>query len=240
MRRPAGARRRTARPREARCYGQFCGLAKALDVVGERWTLLLVRDLMLGPKRFGDLSRGLEGLAPNLLATRLTEMQSRGLIEKVSLPDGRSAAYALTAAGRELEPALAALGQWGFRFLTQPSPHDRKDLAWGLFAMKARYRARAAAGAGKAGVAGGVTQKLVAEIRAEGRVFQFRLDGPHIDLRQDASALPDTILEGDGDSFRALFFRGASLAALRASGRVACTGSGGAVGRFLGAFGLTA
>jgi DNA-binding HxlR family transcriptional regulator len=222
---------RKARPvgpaqRDRRSYGQACGLAKALDVVGERWTLLLARDLMLGPKRFSELQRGLEGLAPNLLAARLKEMETLGLLAKAPAEGARGEAYVLTPAGRELEPALHALGQWGFRFLAKPDPADRKELAWALFALKRRYR--------------GTGKPLLAEFRCEGRVFQYRLAGDQADLQEGSQGLPDVLLEGDGDTFRALFFRGEPAGSLRAAKKLRCGGSEGKLGDFLKAFGLKA
>lgn len=193
-------------------------------MVGERWTLLLVRDLMLGPKRFTELQRGLDGLAPNLLAARLKEMEALGLAEKAPLADTRGEAYALTAAGRELEPALHALGQWGFRYLARPDASDRKELAWGLFALKRRYR--------------GIEKPLLAEIRCEGRLFQYRLEEGRADLREGSHGLPDVLLQAEGDAFRGLFFRGESAGALRAAGKLECGGSEEKLGAFLGAFGL--
>src|SRR5437660_7820998 len=96
-----------------RSYKQFCGLAKALDVVGERWTLRIVRNLLLGPLRYSDLLRGLPGITTNLLAKRLREMEEFGLIEKTrgTTTDGAHA-YGLTTLGAGLEPAIHALGHW--------------------------------------------------------------------------------------------------------------------------------
>lgn len=209
---------------ERRSYGQSCGLAKALDVVGERWTLLLARDLMLGPKRFSELQRGLDGLAPNLLAARLKEMEALGLLEKSSVPGARGEAYALTQAGRELEPALHALGQWGFRYLSKPDPADRKELAWALFALKRRYR--------------GTDKPLLAEFRCEGRIFQYRLDGDRAELREGSHGLPEVLLQGEGDAFRALFYRGESAGVLRTAKKMEFGGSEGKLRDFLRAFGL--
>src|SRR3954467_4433726 len=98
---------------DRRTYNQYCGLAKALDVVGERWTLLIVRNLLLGPLRYSDLLRGLPGITTNLLAKRLREMEELDLIERVSgpVPDAGHA-YRLTALGAALEPAVHALGSW--------------------------------------------------------------------------------------------------------------------------------
>ena len=88
-----------------RSYDQYCGLARALDVLGERWTLLVVRNLLLGPQRYSDLLRGLPGITTNLLAKRLKEMEAEGLIERAS-GASESVAYRLTPSGQALEPAL--------------------------------------------------------------------------------------------------------------------------------------
>ena len=97
-----------------RSYSQPCPVAGALDVVGERWTLLLVRDLMSGPLRFTELQQGLPGIAPNLLSDRLKMLCEQGLVERVPLPPpaGRST-DALTATGRDLGPVIHALSRFG-------------------------------------------------------------------------------------------------------------------------------
>ncbi|MCO5309204.1 MAG: helix-turn-helix transcriptional regulator [Austwickia sp.] len=97
-----------------RDYGQYCGLARALDLVGERWGLLIVRDLLCGPLRFGELQSGLVGIPSNVLTNRLKELEAGGVIERVLLAaPARGTAYALTEAGRSLEATLVALGRWG-------------------------------------------------------------------------------------------------------------------------------
>ncbi len=99
-----------------RSYGEACGLAHALDLVGERWALLVVRELVLGPKRFTDLRAGLAGASPNVLAQRLRELEEVGVVRRrrLALP-ASSAVYELTEWGRELEPIVLALGTWGLR-----------------------------------------------------------------------------------------------------------------------------
>src|SRR3954463_10844141 len=92
-----------------RTYKQFCGLAKALDLVGERWTLLVVRNLLLGPLRYSDLLRGLPGITTNLLAKRLREMEREGLLERVRASGAGGQLYRLSAIGAALEPAVHAL-----------------------------------------------------------------------------------------------------------------------------------
>src|SRR3712207_6674695 len=97
-----------------RSYDQFCALAKALDVLGERWTLLVVRELLLGPKRYSDLLEGLPGIGTNLLATRLKTLEANGLVARRRLPaPAASTVYELTDRGRGLEPALYELMRWG-------------------------------------------------------------------------------------------------------------------------------
>jgi len=106
-------------------YEQTCGLARALDVVGERWSLLIVRELLLGPKRFTDLLEGLPGIPPSLLSARLKQMQAAEVIAKEVLPPpAASTVYLLTAAGAELETAVLALGRWGVQFGRKPRPTD--------------------------------------------------------------------------------------------------------------------
>jgi DNA-binding HxlR family transcriptional regulator len=97
-----------------RTYGDRCGIARALDAVGERWALLVVRELLLGPKRFTDLRAGLPGASPNVLAQRLRELEAAGIAERRALaPPAASQVYALTARGAALEPVVLALGRWG-------------------------------------------------------------------------------------------------------------------------------
>ena len=97
-----------------RTYGDRCGIARALDVVGERWALLVVRELLLGPKRFTDLRAGLPGLSPDVLSQRLRELEQAGLVRRRKLaPPAGSRVYELTERGLALEPILLELGRWG-------------------------------------------------------------------------------------------------------------------------------
>lgn len=98
---------------DTRSYAQLCGIATALDVVGDRWALLVVRDLMLGPLRFGDMVEGLPGIGTNTLSSRLKQLEGAGVVRR-RLAD-RATVYELTPYGRELEPILMALGRWGTR-----------------------------------------------------------------------------------------------------------------------------
>lgn len=99
-----------------RTYGDSCGIARALDIVGERWALLVVRELALGPKRFTDLRAGLPKAGPDMLAARLRELEAAGVVRRRTLPPPAAArVYELTAWGTELAPVLLALGRWGSR-----------------------------------------------------------------------------------------------------------------------------
>src|ERR1700748_198825 len=99
-----------------RTYGDSCGIARALDIVGERWALLVVRELVLGPKRFTDLRAGLPRVGPDMLAARLRELEEAGVVRRATLPSpAASKVYALTEWGGELAPVLLALGRWGSR-----------------------------------------------------------------------------------------------------------------------------
>src|SRR3954449_3642338 len=97
-----------------RTYGDRCGVARALDVVGERWALLVVRELLLGPKRFTDLRAGLPHVSPNVLSQRLRELEEAGIVRRRKLPPpAGSRVYELTEWGEELEPIVTRLGAWG-------------------------------------------------------------------------------------------------------------------------------
>jgi DNA-binding HxlR family transcriptional regulator len=101
---------------ERRTYGDSCGIARALDIVGERWALLVVRELVLGPKRFTDLREGLPKLGPDMLAQRLRDLVQAGVVRRRALPPpAASQVYELTDWGSELAPVLMALGRWGSR-----------------------------------------------------------------------------------------------------------------------------
>jgi DNA-binding HxlR family transcriptional regulator len=106
----------------ARDYGQFGGITRALELVGERWALLIVRDLLVGPRRYGELAAGLPRIPSNILAARLKDLQAAGVIRRA--PRSRVIVYELTPYGRELEPVVLALGAWGFKALDDPRPEQ--------------------------------------------------------------------------------------------------------------------
>ena len=111
-----------------RSYGEQCGVARSLDVIGERWALLIVRELLLGPKRFNDLLAGLAGASPNVISQRLRELTASGVVRHRDLgPPARVGVYELTDWGRELEPVILHLGQWGTRAPLPEGAHAGLD-----------------------------------------------------------------------------------------------------------------
>ena len=109
----------------ARSYGQFCGLARALELVGERWSLLIVRDLLVGARRFTDLRQGLPRIPTNVLADRLKELEQAGIVRRRVLPrPAASVVYELTAYGSQLDEVVLRLGLWGAQSLREPRPGE--------------------------------------------------------------------------------------------------------------------
>jgi DNA-binding HxlR family transcriptional regulator len=115
-----------------RSYGEFCSIARALDVVGDRWSLLIVRELLLqGSTRFTELKKGLPGIATNLLSTRLKELEEAGVLTREDAPPPiATTLYALTPTGRSLMPVLKALGAWGLGFMAEEHPGDAFRPQW--------------------------------------------------------------------------------------------------------------
>ncbi|MGH3519969.1 MAG: winged helix-turn-helix transcriptional regulator [Haloechinothrix sp.] len=129
-----------------RRYRQFCPLARALDVLGERWTLLLIRELMVGPRRYSDLRNALPGLATDLLATRLRQLQESGLIDRREVPPPTPATvYELTTRGRALKPVIRELANWGRPLLSEPADDWLPDSAL-LLGMETAFHPEAAEG----------------------------------------------------------------------------------------------
>ncbi len=187
-----------------RSYRQYCGLARCLDRIGERWTLLIVRNLLLGPRRYGDLLAELPGITTNLLAKRLRELEAMGVVERVEKPPPVAATlYALTEMGAALEPALLELGRWGARFMREPRRDDTVNIGWGLISLKRRYR-------------GGLD--LVAELRMAERRFEVALTPIYMRVSERASEHAELVVSGSAESFRELFFAGASARRLVAAG----------------------
>lgn len=125
----------------ARTYGQFCGLARALEIIGERWSVLVIRDLILSPKRFNELKETLPRIPSSILSARLNELEQAGVIRRRVLPQLDAAVvYELTEYGSELESVLLQLGVWGARSLGDPGPDDTFSLDIAILALHACFR----------------------------------------------------------------------------------------------------
>src|SRR5262245_27063740 len=119
-----------------RTYGQFCPIAKAAELFCERWTALILRDLVAGATRFGQLKRGVPLASPTLLSRRLKELESEGVIERRRPPNGRGWTYHLTAAGREFAPLIQALGVWGQRWTRRELARHEINLTLLMWALE--------------------------------------------------------------------------------------------------------
>ncbi|MFP5305180.1 MAG: winged helix-turn-helix transcriptional regulator [Gammaproteobacteria bacterium] len=119
-------------------YAQFCALARAAEILGERWTLLIIRELLLGPKRFGDLAGRLDGVSPTMLTSRLNALVESGVVQRATLPPPFNAqVYELTPVGQALRPAMRDLIRWGGHFLFPMREDDEFEPDWALLALDA-------------------------------------------------------------------------------------------------------
>lgn len=161
----------------ARDYGQFDGVTRAVELIGERWALLIVRNLLVGPRRYGELTAGLPRIPTNILATRLKELQAAGVIRRA--PRSRIIIYELTPYGRELEPVVLALGAWGFKALEDPRDEQVITADSMTIDLRAAFRANVAASLPTTAYAATVS----------GDELLIRVDGDQLDVSR-----------GDGDA----------------------------------------
>jgi DNA-binding HxlR family transcriptional regulator len=170
-----------------RSYGQYCSVAKALDVVGDRWTLLIIRELLLqGPCRYTDLRNGLPGIATNLLADRLSELEGAGLVRREeAAPPVATALFHLTEAGAGLEPALEALGGWGIRYMAEPADDDEFRSHWFTFPVELFLHDSDPGG-----------PALSIELRPGGRPAVVEVSGGEVRTRLGSAPSPDLVLAG--------------------------------------------
>lgn len=175
----------------SRSYRQFCGVARALDLVGERWALLVVRELILGPKRFTDLRQGLPGIGTNVLAARLKELVRAGVVRRGTLPPpAATTVYELTPYGRELERILLDFGRWGAKSLGRREPDEALRSEWLAVALKAFFRPEAAADVHATIELRFADGAYLAEIdRGSLRIEHAARDGADLILTSDAETL---------------------------------------------------
>jgi DNA-binding HxlR family transcriptional regulator len=212
-----------------RSYEQFCGLAVALDAIGERWSLLIVRDLTLGARRSVDLQRGLPGIPTNVLYTRLSALQERGIVaRRVTPPPTPATLYELTEAGRLLEPALEALDAWGVGRLAKPGARSvvrPESIELAVLRLARRLTLPA--------------HPFEIEVRVNERTYAAtwtaRIDAPGlVRALEGASASPDVTLRCDVRTLYALAARTLTLRAASDAERVRLDGRATVLRRLLG------
>jgi DNA-binding HxlR family transcriptional regulator len=179
-----------------RSYGDPCGIARALDAVGERWSLLIVRELMLGPRRFTDLRSAL-GASPNVLTQRLGELETSGVVQKA--PSG-GAQYELTDWGRELRPLLLGLGRWGTRSLHRPA--GELSVSALMMALEASFDPKRFP-----------VLRARYDLRLEGARFSVVVDQGTLAIQEGTPPHADAVIETDPTTLRAVAFGRQKLAA---------------------------
>jgi len=170
-----------------RSYGKYCGLAHALEIVGERWALVLVSDLIRGPKRFSDLQRGQPRIPSNVLSARLKELEEVGVVRRRVLPRPASGvAYELTEYGRELEEIVLRLGLWGAKSMSEPRAEDVVTVDSVLLALRSTFRPEAAR-----------ELRVSYELRLGEIVVHARVNDGQLEVDEGPLADADLVLETD-------------------------------------------
>jgi DNA-binding HxlR family transcriptional regulator/putative sterol carrier protein len=170
-----------------RFYGQYCGLAYALELVGERWALLIVRELILGPKRFTDLRRSLPKIPTNVLSTRLKGLEQSGIIRRSVLPrPGTGVVYELTEYGNELEDVILRLGLWGAQSLQDPRDEEIVTVDSLLLALRSTFRPEEARNV-----------RATFELRLGPIVLHARVDNGTLEVGEGSPPETDVVLDTD-------------------------------------------
>ena len=203
-------------------YAQFCALARAAEVLGERWTLLILRELYLGPKRFSDLSARLAPIAPGVLNGRLRSLERHGVITRRDVaPPTPARLYELTEAGRALEPALFELLRWGARYLFPQRPGERFEGDWLAMVLRAYLRP-------------GPSPSYVLALRIEGleRPVAWVVGGPGGTVVTLTGTEPDAVIETSVTGVLGLMSSRVSLEVAIATGMASITGDASAARAF--------
>jgi DNA-binding HxlR family transcriptional regulator len=183
-----------------RSYGDRCGVSRALDLVGDRWALLVVRELLLGPKRFTDLRVGLPNIGPDVLSQRLRELEEAGVVRRRTLPPpAGSRVYELTERGQELEPVVLALGRWG-----SSAPFPEGDARIGVDAFVIALKTLFEPGA---------DFEASVELRLGADRFHARVADGKLEVARGTADRPDATIEGEPGPLAAALWHGAPLTA---------------------------
>jgi DNA-binding HxlR family transcriptional regulator/putative sterol carrier protein len=209
-----------------RTYGDGCSIARALDLVGERWALLVVRELLLGPKRYTDLRSGLPNASPNVLSERLRELERAGIVRRRKLPPpAGSRVYELTEWGLELEQIVISLGRWAARSPTPPSDAPIVSADSIILALRGLFDASAARGL-RAGY----------ELRLGDDRFRIQVADDELEAARGDAQHADATIETDPGTLDAVLWKGRSLAEAQRSGQLTIEGDKAAVERFVRLF----
>jgi DNA-binding HxlR family transcriptional regulator len=210
----------------ARSYAQLCGIATALDVIGDRWAPLIVRDLLLGPLRFGDLAEGLPGIGTNTLTDRLKHLEGAGVVERrlQPLPD-RGTVYELTEYGRELEPILLALGRWGTKSMGRLPGEVVTRSRWLVAAMLAFHDSTRR-----------IARTTTWELRLSDGTFTVQAEGTSLTVAAGAPERPDAVVTTSDADLHALLTRRLAPGEAVASGAVTLDGDTSALTRLVELF----
>ena len=204
----------------SRSYRDSCGIARALDVVGERWALLVVRELLLAPQRFSELRHALPHVSSNVLADRLRELEHNGVIRRGPAPTEGPRVYELTEWGRKLEPILLALGDWGIDAPQPPPPTALSATSVLIFLQRAARLDPAA-------------PPTNCRLELDGGVWTVRLASGRVQVQPGEPATADVSLRAEPKTLSALLADPATLATACADGSVAVVGDLSAIGRLL-------
>jgi DNA-binding HxlR family transcriptional regulator len=207
-----------------RAYDDPCGLARALDLVGERWALLVVRELLFGPKRFSDLRRGLPQLSQNVLAQRLRELEEAGVLRRRRVePPASVWAYELTERGRGLEPVLLALADWGSREPITSAKELSVDAL--MLALRTTFDRAAVP-----------DYRMEVGLHFDSDRFRVEIADGDLHVARGAAADPDVTVIGSVTALREMLFGGRPLTDVVAAGDARVEGDQEAAGRFVALF----
>jgi DNA-binding HxlR family transcriptional regulator len=205
-------------------YGQFCSVARALDVLGDRWAMLVVRELLLGPKRYTDLLDGLPRVGTNVLAVRLRELEDAGIISREKLPPpAASTVYVLTDDGAELRPVVDELARWGLRLMDRPQRGEATRTGWLIYSLAISASAT------------GMREESELELLVDNQAYTLTVRNGSFEARQGGAARPISVVEASPQSLFRLASGQAARGELERNGQITVEKDSRAARQFLDA-----